>query len=315
MENRYASFVEEFRQKLIDATGYEEEWIYYKKKEDYPPTSGDRMFVKRFEADGVTEVCALYIGELYEEYQQGLGMEILIGNVMKRLNSLFRSDILTRVKLLNDYEKIKKDLFIRLVNMNKYEVDLKDSVYQTIGDIALVLYVQMGEIEGYTTSMKVKEHMLESWKIERDKVLEAALLNTYFISPPRIYCWEKMLFNPRYEGENFMNILTDYPIRKDAVGNCLSTVKRTNGAVAVFLPGVAERLACLMNGSFYMVFTSIHEVMIHNVEAVDPENLRHVLADTVRDTTPEEDFLTLNIYQYDKNSGTFSLCEEDKNQE
>ena len=40
-----------------------------------------------------------------------------------------------------------------------------------------------------------------------------------------------------------MDIMRDYPLRKDAVGNCLSTVKRTNGAVAVFLPGVAERLA------------------------------------------------------------------------
>lgn len=107
-----------------------------------------------------------------------------------------------------------------------------------------------------------------------------------------------------------MNILSDYPIRKDAVGNCLSTVRRTNGAVAVFLPGVAERLSCLLQGNFYLVFTSVHEVMIHGEKTVDPEDLKHVLADTVRETTPEEDFLTLNIYYYDRDSGVFSLCEE-----
>ena len=48
------------------------------------------------------------------------------------------------------------------------------------------------------------------------------------------------------------------------MGNCLSTSRKTNGAVAVFLPGVAERLAYLLDSDFYMVFTSIHEVMIHN---------------------------------------------------
>ena len=100
------------------------------------------------------------------------------------------------------------------------------------------------------TSMKIKRHMIKNWNREEDEIFKEALLNTYFISPPRIYCWEKMIFDPRYDGENFMNILADYPIRKDAIGNCLSTVRRTNGAVAVFLPGVAERLANLFQGSF-----------------------------------------------------------------
>lgn len=311
MDNRYESFVEAFRQKLIDATGYGEDRIFYKSKEEYPPTAGDRLFVKQFESNGVTEVCALYVGDLYEEYRRGLGMDVIVKDVVKRLQGISRTDIIEKAKMISDYNKIKNYLFIRLINKNKYEADLTDSVYRTIGDIAMVLYVRMGEIEGYTSSMKVKQHMLEKWDMDRDEVFEAALLNTYFISPPRIYCWEKMLFDTHYEGENFMNLLSDYPIRRGAVGNCLSTVKRTNGAVAVFLPGVASRLADLMQGNLYLVFTSIHEVMIHNEATVDPEDLRHVLIDTIKETTPEEDVLTFHIYHYDRETGIFSLCEEE----
>lgn len=311
MDNRYESFVETFRQKLIDATGYGEDRIFYKSREEYPPTSGDRLFVKQFEANGVTEVCALYVGDLYEEYRRGLGMDMIVKDVVKRLQGISRTDIIEKAKIISDYDKIKNYLFIRLINKNKYEADLRDSVYRTIGDIAMVLYVRMGEIEGYTSSMKVKQHMLEKWDMDRDEVFEAALLNTYFISPPRIYCWEKMLFDTHYEGENFMNLLSDYPIRRGAVGNCLSTVKRTNGAVAVFLPGVASRLADLMQGNLYLVFTSIHEVIIHNEKTADPEDLRHVLIDTIKETTPEEDVLTFHIYHYDRATGIFSLCDEE----
>ena len=311
MDNRYESFVETFRQKLIDATGYGEDRIFYKSKEEYPPTAGDRLFVKQFESNGVTEVCALYVGDLYKEYRRGLGMDVIVKDVVKRLQGISRTDIIEKAKMISDYNKIKNYLFIRLINKNKYEADLTDSVYRTIGDIAMVLYVRMGEIEGYTSSMKVKQHMLEKWDMDRDEVFEAALLNTYFISPPRIYCWEKMLFDTHYEGENFMNLLSDYPIRRGAVGNCLSTVKRTNGAVAVFLPGVASRLADLMQGNLYLVFTSIHEVMIHNEATVDPEDLRHVLIDTIKETTPEEDVLTFHIYHYNRETGIFSLCEEE----
>ena len=38
MENKYEFFVEHLRKELLDATGYEEKQIYYKKKEDFPPT-------------------------------------------------------------------------------------------------------------------------------------------------------------------------------------------------------------------------------------------------------------------------------------
>ena len=103
-----------------------------------------------------------------------------------------------------------------------------------------------------------------------------------------------------------MNLMCDYKIKKDALGNCLSTTIRTNGAVAIFLPGVAERIGQLMGCGFYMVFTSIHEVMIHSEKTADPKDLKRVLADTVRDTTPDEDFLTYYVYHYNHETGQFT---------
>ena len=173
-------------------------------------------------------------------------------------------------------------MFIRLLNIEKNQVELEDCIYRTIGDIALVLYARMGELNGSSASIKIKRHMLEKWEQEPKQVFEEALLNTYFISPPRIYCWEKLIFDPDYAGE-------------------------TNGAVAIFLPGVAERIGQLMGGGFYMVFTSIHEVMIHNEKSADPEELKKVLEDTVNETTPPEDFLTYQIYHYDLETGSFSV--------
>lgn len=307
MEKEYEDFVEEFRHKLIETTGYGEERIFFKRKDADPITSNDRLFVKRAEQEGVSEVCALHVNELYEEYQNGCSISRLVQCVVRRLEQLEKADLVSMAKELDNYEKTRDRLFIRLVSLEKNRKELEGAVYRRLGDIALALYVYLGEIDGGITSIKVKQPILEAWERNQEEIIDAALLNTYYISPPRIYCWEEMLFNPQYEGENFMNILKDYPIRRDAVGNCLSTVKRINGAVAVFLPGVAERLSDLLQGNFYLVFTSIHEVMIHSEKSVDPEDLRHVLADTVRDTTPEQDFLTLNIYYYDRNSASFSL--------
>ena len=209
--------------------------------------------------------------------------------------------------MIRDYEKTKPRLFIRLLNADKYSADLQDAVYKTLGDIALVLYMKVTEYEGCVTSTKIRQGMLEQWGKECDEELQESILNTYFMSPPRIYRWEQMIFNPEYEGESFMNLGDKCELKKDAMGNCLSTTKKTNGAVAVFLPGVAEQLAYMLDSDFYMVFTSVHEVMIHNDKFVEPEDLQCVLRDTIREATPKEDYLTSRIYQYNRETHKF-IC-------
>ncbi|MFR6135674.1 MAG: DUF5688 family protein [Blautia massiliensis (ex Durand et al. 2017)] len=91
--------------------------------------------------------------------------------------------------------KVKSRLFIRLLNADKNRTILKELVHHKIGDIALVVYYLAGEKEGYVLSAKIKKSFVEKWGKDVDTVFEAALINTYFISPPRIYHWEKMLFD------------------------------------------------------------------------------------------------------------------------
>ena len=50
----------------LEATGYAENRIYFKEKEEFPPTSGDRMIMKYYENEKLSEVCALHVRDLYE---------------------------------------------------------------------------------------------------------------------------------------------------------------------------------------------------------------------------------------------------------
>lgn len=105
-----------------------------------------------------------------------------------------------------------------------------------------------------------------------------------------------------------MDINQPYVPSKDQIGNCLSTTIRTNGAVALFLPGVADRIAQLMNSDFYAVFTSVHEVMIHCVHTVSADGLENILNSTIEEATPPEDVLTHKIYKYCKDTQKFQMC-------
>ena len=58
-----------------------------------------------------------------------------------------------------------------------------------------------------------------------------------------------------------------------------------------------------------MVFTSIHEVMIHSDTTVTPQELKSVLKDTMEEATPEEDYLSSEIYHYSRNTHQFTCVE------
>ena len=306
MKKEYAVFVKEFNQALTDETGYSKNRIYFKEKDEYPRTVGDRVFVEFSIGEETKEVCGLYIRDLYEDYLNGSRMYSLVKEAVREINRIKKSGILEKAKDLNDYEKIRSSLFVRLLNKEKARSDLGNAIYREIGDIVLVLYVRLGNFDGIFSSFKVRKDMLESWEEEEKEVFRKAIQNTYDLSPPRIYRWEKMIFDPDYSGDEFMDNDFRRSIRKNALGNCLSTTERTNGAVAIFLPGVAERIGYLLDSSFYLAFTSVHEVMIHRECEVSVEELRRVVKETIKEATPEEDFLTTLIFHYDRETGVFT---------
>lgn len=314
MQREYEDFIKKLKAGICEICKIPEENINFEAEGGRYALGGDRLLVKFAEHKDAWEVCGLHTGELFKMYQNSISIEEILKEITQDLEKIKQANIYEKARDIKDYEKIKERLFIRLMNAERYADDLHDAVYKTLGDIALVLYMKITEYQGSVTSTKIRQGILAEWEKDSDEVFKEALLNTYFMSPPRIYRWEQMIFNMEYEGERFMNPGEECLLKKDALGNCLSTSVKTNGAVAVFLPGVAERLAYLLDSDFYMVFTSIHEVMIHNEQNVDPKDLECVLADTIREATPKEDYLTSKIYQYHRETHKF-VCvtpEEDK---
>lgn len=307
MQTGYEKFVRDLQQMFQAEGGFGPDDIWFEERNEMIVPAGDRIFVRIAEHEDAWEVCAFYTEKLFERFRNGQSLTGIVSEMINSIEQIRESGVYEKTLLLSDYEKVKGNLFIRLLNVDIHASELKGMVYKTLGDIALVLYMKVAETKGCITSAKIHQEIVEQWDVDRDDVFKEALLNTYFISPPRIYRWEQMILNPeKYSGENFMDITGFHELKKDALGNCLSTVKKTNGAVAVFLPGVADRLAQLLDGDFYMVFTSIHEVMIHNVYNVYPEDLKKVLEETIEEATPKEDFLTSKIYRYSRKSGRFT---------
>lgn len=266
---------------------------------------GDLLNIIFAEHDDAYEVCSVHVEELYVAYQNGIRLNTIVDYICSDVLHAKSIYVYDKTKELMDYDTAKSRLFVRLINYDRNADILRDVVHKTLGDIVFTVYAIVDENEFGIVSTKVLKSMVKKWDKNEDDIFNEAIKNTYYLTPPRIYKWEGVLCDESYAGESFMNDEDICDLDKSFNGNILSTTRKTNGAVAVFLPGVAEKIAELLDSDFYMVFTSIHEVMIHNAKKVDPEDLKSVLTDTIRETVPEEDYLTSRIYKYNRRTHKF----------
>ena len=300
----YREFVEELMAEIKDETGLKTE--FHEADEKMPQ---DSIWVYMSEDDGSSNIVRLFTAESYNWWtQRKTTFPALVRSVKKSVENFDNMCVPDKLKKLKDYEQVKENLFIRLINFEKNKTELENSFYKRNGDIALTLYMKISDEDGMMTSLKVPLKCVERWDLEKEDVFIAALKNTASMMPPKGYEWSKMLINPYYDGEDIDD--PDYIPFQDTMGNCLSTGQKTNGAVAIFYPGVA-RLFCdkINTDELYLVFTSIHEVMVHNARMIEPEDLASVLDDTIKESTPEDDVLTKHIYYYNAETDQIEMLE------
>lgn len=301
MDKNYELFIGQLTNTIYETTDIPLENIKFVKKD-----GGDLLNIIFAEHDDAYEVCSVHVEELYVAYQNGIRLNTIVDYICSDVLHAKSIYVYDKTKELMDYDTAKSRLFVRLINYDRNADILRDVVHKTLGDIVFTVYAIVDENEFGIVSTKVLKSMVKKWDKNEDDIFNEAIKNTYYLTPPRIYKWEGVLCDESYAGESFMNDEDICDLDKSFSGNILSTTRKTNGAIAVFLPGVAEKISEMLNSDFYMVFTSIHEVMIHSTgSGVDPKDLKLVLQDTLRKVTPSSDYLTEKIYKYNRRTHKF----------
>ena len=186
---------------------------------------------------------------------------------------------------LGKYENIKDRLILRPLNYNSNASKLDGCIYNKIGDIALTLYaiVLDDQENGILNTIKVPENIVETWDKTTEEVLTNALENTNRIYKPRLYT--NIFDIDSTPIKNCALMETGYAVTELNSNSVtlLTTDRKTNGAIAAFLPGVLDRISKLYgNSDFYIAFTSIHEAMIHKHGSIEPAAIKRNVTETNR---------------------------------
>ncbi|MBR3407339.1 MAG: hypothetical protein IKG86_00665 [Paludibacteraceae bacterium] len=239
--------------------------------------------------------CRFAVKALFKMYHEG-GWETVEHAITENIQQVETIDQ-SVFERLEKYDQIRDKLLLCMRNARSNDVERRGMTFRRIDDMAMTLYaIVKDDGQGNRLIVPVLRHYVHKWGISDEEIFNAALENTVRLSPPRIYIGAEG-WVPGGEGFDFMNIMK--PLRKLPQGllsGAVTTLPNSDGAIAMYYPGVCERLAEMADGDFYAVFTAKDECHVHRADSVTANLLKERLADMNRQFSST--MLTEYVYRY-----------------
>ena len=179
-------------------------------------------------------------------------------------------------------ENVKDRLRLRLVNAEKNADWLQEQVHLSLGEgLALVVCIDLGKKNGARREVRFTKDTVEHLNYPEADVIFDAWNNTTKNHPAMLVDMENIMLE--LIGARMIepgdNLLSHSP-KPDAVPPMMVLTNRSRyeGAVTICYPGMPEQISRVVGGSFYVLPSSIHElIIIPDNKAVSPQALANMV--------------------------------------
>ena len=162
-------------------------------------------------------------------------------------------------------EGIRDKLFVKLVNTRSNQERLKDLVRLPVdGGFTLTAYINMDGFSG-NAMIQVTRDLAANMGYDERELMQDAMRNTVSAYPPTLTEMQKVMMKVaglrRLEpGDNLLSESPE-PV-EDLTMLILSNTDLYFGATALFYPEIRQQIADVTGGSFYILPSSVHELII-----------------------------------------------------
>lgn len=232
----------------------------------------------------------IYLEEYYESYLASESLEDIVTRIL---------DIYEEVKFeynwdtacLTDYERVKECIVYKLIHTKRNSGLLRNMPSKEYLDLSLVCYVLLDMGCGNATVL-VTDQILRIWNVEKEEVFARAVENTQRMLPEQFYNMECVV----------RKLLDDEPDMIAGAGlYVLSNDRGCLGAATILYEGILEKIGSHLGENFYVIPSSIHEVLIYPESVgVNRERIDEIIGEVNALHVEPEEFLSDHAYFYDR---------------
>lgn len=235
----------------------------------------------------------IYLTPYYHRYLDGVELEEIYADILCTYRkNLPENDFDT--SRFTDFENVRPNLVMRLVNYERNEEMLKGVPYYRFQDLAVTFYCLLYADEMNQASILVHNEHLEMWAVTADELYTAAMENSVRLLPPCVTPIREILEQLNAVGlsdlcENEVPILV------------ASNQYRTNGASVILYEGLLAEVAARLDADLLILPSSVHEVLLLPVsDDSELEAAGHMVREVNETQLADEEVLADHAYYYDR---------------
>ncbi len=238
----------------------------------------------------------IFLNHYYEEYLDGKPM----ADVMDEIIDACQSDLPDEnfdFTFFTDYEKVKYRFIYRLISYSQNTKLLKDVPHFRFLDLAVVFCCYLPDaLEENATILICNEH-LDHWQITSELLYETALKNTPMLLPFDLCPMEDLLHAQE-------TVLFESDKLEKTIMYVLSNTQKLYGASVLLYPGLLSHFAELIGSDFYVLPSSVHEVLLFPKDArAHVKDLDCMVQSINRSHLMKEEILSDHVYLFERASG------------
>lgn len=264
-------------------------------------------------ANSITPI--LYLDDFYREYRQGVSMNAILSKISDIYVQSIRSEIFVSKADFVAYDRVKDNITLKLVNRKANRQLLRELPHKDIEDLSITYQIFLPEFhdEG-SASAKVTNQLMDSWEIDMETLHQTAVENSLRLEPPVFKSMTAAMGEIIMEDESVGDLFKDREIFLQAAPDMmyiLTNRDKLYGASALVYPQVLEQISEVFPEGFYILPSSVHEVLIMPKTGVaPPQELGKMVREVNQKEVSKEEVLSDRVYEYDKDAKEFHQVAE-----
>lgn len=250
-------------------------------------TLNGMVFIK----EGLNCAPTLYVEDFYSAYRNGSSIRDLsreaIDTVVRGMDMAGLLAVNTDA-LITDYGNLRVRLLNKVINRDY----LRNMPSKEVGcGLVFIAEFEFGEYRAV-----INNDLLNSMTISKEELFEIALNNTIENYPAMLCSLSDSLCVDEEDRENLLESESKRAPLEAGPGFVLTNSRFYWGAGALFYPGVIERIHELLDDDFYVLPSSVHELILVGADGQDPYSLIEMLQEANRTVVEEKDILSDDLY-------------------
>ena len=245
---------------------------------------------------------AIDLNAMYNEYQK-------TGEITPVFHKIAEIAQMTpegmNLEAIENYEKAKENLFIRVSNAETNKDVLRNVPHETVGDLAVTYHIMVNHDEEEIGSTMITNDLLGKYGITQEQLKADAMENSAKILSPSLESMNNVM--ARMMGMNldvfdsvpFEQAVEDFNFHEEGMF-VLTNTTAINGAAVMFYPEVMEQLGDHAGVDLVIIPSSVHEtILLPDDGVMERAQLESMIRDINASEVPPKDRLSDTLYHYD----------------